>query len=241
MNLLAIDQGNSRTKFWLKTTADDKKWSCVSGEEDACNELLNLPANLHIALSSVNTTNRDRLIPLLKFSKLTVLSAMSPLPIKIEYNDATHLGIDRVLAAIGAMLISGSPVITVLAGTATVVDMVDAKGVYRGGFIAPGVLSSAEGLYNAAPALPHPVLSPDITVPGTTPEECVKAGIIANAAGGVKEMISLLANHNNIIISGGWGKLIAKHINREANYVDDLVLRGVMHTLECICNDTGGV
>ncbi len=251
MNLLAIDQGNSRTKFWLKTAAGEKKWSCASGEESNCKELKSLPADLSVAIASVNPHHCEGLISLFKTAKLYNLSSAYPLPIKINYKDSARLGIDRVMGAVGAARLCGVPVITVLAGTATVVDLVDAEGVYHGGFIAPGISSAADGLYNAAPALPHVELSADIKIPGTTPEECVLAGIVASAIGGIKEMVSQLAafggGKDNIVVSGGWGKLVAEYIENHENkvgtikYIEDLVLLGVMHSLECICNDAESV
>ncbi|MEI6519208.1 MAG: type III pantothenate kinase [bacterium] len=245
MNLLAIDQGNSRTKFWAKTADGDMKWSCVSGEESSCAELKMLQQNMTIALSSVNLPNRDKLVSLLKYNKLFILSQTSQIPIKIAYNNIDRLGIDRIMAAIGAMRICRTPVITVLAGTATVVDLVSTDGTYRGGFIAPGISSAAEGLYAAAPALPQVALTANITVPGTTPEECVQAGIVASAIGGIKEMVYRLSEFdnigNNVIVSGGWGRLVADYVGEGVNFAEDLVLQGVMYTLECICNDAKSV
>jgi type III pantothenate kinase len=245
MNLLAIDQGNSRTKFWAKIADEEIRWSCVSGEESCCPELTTLPEDIIVALSSVNPQYRDELVSLLKCDKLFVLSHSSKLPIKISYNDIDRIGIDRIMAAIGAVRICGTPVITVLAGTATVVDLVSTDGTYRGGFIAPGISSAAEGLYAAAPALPRVTLSSSITVPGTTPEECVQAGIVASAIGGIKEMVYRLSEFdnigNNVIVSGGWGRLVADYVGEGVNYTEDLVLQGVMYTLECICNDIESV
>lgn len=245
MNLLAIDQGNSRTKFWLKTAEQEVKWSCASGDESNCAELKNLPEDVIIAVASVNTVYCESLCSLFNKNELFVITPSSTIPLEISYNDSARLGIDRVMAAIGAVRVTGAPVITVLAGTATVVDIVNDDGLFCGGFIAPGVSSGAEGLYQAAPALPRIDIAADIVIPGTTPEECVKAGVVASSIGGIKEMISRLKKYTGkdcaVVVSGGWGKLAAEYIGNEVMYIEDLVLRGVMHTLECTCSDRENV
>ena len=56
-----------------------------------------------------------------------------------RYTEPWRLGVDRFLAALGAhQLAGGRPVCVVSAGTAVTIDLIDARGVHRGGAILPG-------------------------------------------------------------------------------------------------------
>lgn len=64
----------------------------------------------------------------------------SPLAgLRVAYADPARLGVDRWLAMLGARARGEGAVVVACAGTALTLDVVDAGGQHRGGFIAPGL------------------------------------------------------------------------------------------------------
>ena len=58
--------------------------------------------------------------------------------VRNSYEQAGQLGADRWAALIGARALHRGPVVVVMAGTATTVDLLDETGVFLGGLIFPG-------------------------------------------------------------------------------------------------------
>jgi type III pantothenate kinase len=109
-----------------------------------------------------------------------VSSQRSAAGVTTEYLDPWRLGVDRFVGAIGARhLACGQPVCVVNVGTAMTVDLVDAKGVHRGGAIVPG-----------------PALMVDSLLTGTS-------GIRRRAAGGRSGVASLFARTTRSAIGQG--------------------------------------
>ena len=101
-------------------------------------------------------------------------------------------GADRLAAARGAFLRSAGPAVAVGVGTAITVDIVEGKGAFLGGAIAPGLWSSAAGLAVAAPRLPAAVLDPGRAppaLPGRTTEEALRAGVFLGFAGLIDRLV----------------------------------------------------
>src|SRR5690606_30084039 len=74
--------------------------------------------------------------------------------INIRTDNPKELGADRIVNAVAALYLYGSPVIVIDFGTATTFDVINEEGSYIGGVIAPGVNISAEALWQRAAKLP---------------------------------------------------------------------------------------
>ncbi|MBI2978293.1 MAG: type III pantothenate kinase, partial [Rhodospirillales bacterium] len=72
------------------------------------------------------------------------------LGLKVLVDRPDEVGADRLVNAVSAFDRYGGPLIVVDFGTATTFDIIDAKGSYLGGVIAPGVNLSLEALHMAA-------------------------------------------------------------------------------------------
>src|SRR5581483_9590133 len=72
----------------------------------------------------------------------------------ILYDNPREVGADRIVNAVAAYERYKQGCIIVDFGTATTFDLVTSKGEYAGGAIAPGITTSADGLYQAASKLP---------------------------------------------------------------------------------------
>ena len=75
-------------------------------------------------------------------------------PILIDIKKPEQLGHDRIAGAVGAALFFEPPYISVDMGTAVTIDLVDAKGRYAGGAIAPGMHAFVAYLAERAAQLP---------------------------------------------------------------------------------------
>ena len=78
------------------------------------------------------------------------------IPIRMSHtlDDASTLGQDRVLNAMGAYAVAEQACVIVDVGTAVSVDFVDGRGVFHGGIIAPGLNMMLRALHEQTAALP---------------------------------------------------------------------------------------
>ncbi len=109
------------------------------------------------------------------------LTAEMPLPIQLNYKTPNTLGADRVADACGAVsLHPGEPCLVIDAGTCITVDFVDAKGVYHGGAIMPGLKMSLQALNTFTDKLPLIEIESVEKAPvlGRTTEESILAGTL---------------------------------------------------------------
>ena len=109
------------------------------------------------------------------------LTAATSLPIKLDYKTPETLGADRVADACGAVsLHPGEPCLVIDAGTCITVDFVDAKGVYHGGAIMPGLKMNLQALHTFTAKLPLIDLEGVEKAPvlGRSTEESILAGTL---------------------------------------------------------------
>ena len=75
--------------------------------------------------------------------------------IALDVDEPQNVGADRVLNAIAAHAKHQGDLIVIDFGTATTFDVVDYRGAYKGGIIAPGINLSLDALVTAAAKLPR--------------------------------------------------------------------------------------
>jgi type III pantothenate kinase len=75
--------------------------------------------------------------------------------INITLDDPSAIGADRLVDAAAVQVIYGGPACIVDFGTATTFDVLDNKGNYLGGAIAPGIGISADALFQRTSKLPR--------------------------------------------------------------------------------------
>lgn len=245
MQLLAIDQGNTRTKFgifrdgllehtWVTATEKD---AAPADLRAAIFHLPEPPDKLSIGLCTVV----PGLLPAWQELSaelgwpLTILTGQSPTPLRNAYETPETLGPDRLMAAVGAVQQLGAPVISVLLGTATVVDAVDASRAYRGGMIAPGIGVAAEALARAASALrPVQWREPGRAI-GASSDDAMVSGLFHFSIGGVRAMAQAarqeIGAEAPLLLTGWWADRVAPHVTGVALVDPHVVLRGVAATL----------
>lgn len=133
--------------------------------------------------------------------------------IRIAYRFPDELGADRIVNAAAARHLYGAPVIVVDFGTATTFDVVDARGEYLGGAIAPGVGISAEALFERAARLVRVELVRPSSVIGRTTGESIQSGIVFGFAGQVDGIVrriqAELGARARVVATGGLARLVA--------------------------------
>lgn len=111
-----------------------------------------------------------------------------PLPIHLPHPG--RVGGDRLLAAWGARLHHGSPLIVVDLGTATTVDVVDASGAFVGGAILPGMELGLGGLAGGTAQLPDVRLAMPRTAIGTDTIAAIRSGVVLGHLGAIREVVA---------------------------------------------------
>ncbi|MFY0644863.1 MAG: type III pantothenate kinase [Bacteroidia bacterium] len=107
-----------------------------------------------------------------------LLSHQEALPITLDYNSPETLGTDRIASAIGtyhAYPNKNSLIIDL--GTCLTIDLIDSKGVFRGGLISPGVQMRFRAMNEFTAALPLVEFNNNVTFPGKTTEESMQVGV----------------------------------------------------------------
>ena len=135
-----------------------------------------------------------------------------PLAVRVDRPD--DVGADRLVNALAAARLYGTPAVVVDFGTATTLDCVAADGAYVGGAIAPGLELGLEALATRTAKLPRiELVAPDRAI-GRNTVQAMQAGTIfgyqALAAGLLERVRVELADANGVepsavkaILTGG--------------------------------------
>ncbi len=245
MQILAIDQGNTRTKFGLFNDGElQRVWTANTRKAASVDELramlfhpFEFPHTVHVALCTVV----PELLPTWQQlaaqtgCPLTILTSRSPTPLHNAYRTPETLGVDRLMAAVAAAARVGVPVIPIHAGTATVVDAIDADHHYLGGMISLGISKTAEALATAASILwPAEWQEPEHAI-GRSSAEALSNGLFYQSVGGLKAMVQAIRNELGaaapLALTGGWARALSPHLDHVALVDEYLVLHGIAITV----------
>lgn len=98
-----------------------------------------------------------------------------PIPLKVDH--PTEVGADRICNVVAGVALYGQPLIVVDFGTATNFDVVNARGEFVGGAIAPGLMLATEALISRAARLSRFEV--------TRPKEAIGRNTVTNLQSGV--------------------------------------------------------
>lgn len=137
--------------------------------------------------------------------------------VEIDYPQPQRIGQDRLANALAARHHFGAPVVVVDFGTAVTFDVVDRRGCYIGGIIAPGLAALTEYLHEKTALLPRVRIREPRRFVGRSTEEAMLAGAVHGYRGLVRELIrglrqELGARRLPVIATGGYATLIARHL-----------------------------
>lgn len=150
----------------------------------------------------------------------------------IDYPKPSSIGPDRLANAVAARRRFGAPVVVVDFGTAVTFDVVDARGSYVGGIIAPGLAVMTNYLHEKTALLPKIQIRDVRTAIGKSTEEAMLVGAVHGYRGLVRELISQLkrelrAQKLPVVATGGYAKLIAARLPEISAVVPELTLEGL--------------
>jgi type III pantothenate kinase len=150
----------------------------------------------------------------------------------IDYPKPKSIGPDRLANAVAARRRFGAPVVVVDFGTAVTFDVVDARGCYIGGIIAPGLAMMTNYLHEKTALLPKIQIRDVRSVIGKSTEEAMLVGAVHGYRGLVRELIrelkrELRTQELPVVATGGYAKLIAARLPEISAVAQDLTLDGL--------------
>ena len=164
-----------------------------------------------------------------KLWKLTPL-ALTPETIRgvgINYPKPTTIGPDRLANAIAVRHHFGAPAVVVDFGTAVTFDVVDRRGDYVGGIIAPGLAAMTDYLHEKTALLPKIRIRETSAVIGKNTKQAMLIGAVHGYRGLIRELASelkreLKSKRLPVVATGGYAKLMAAKLP-EITAVDPLL------------------
>jgi type III pantothenate kinase len=168
---------------------------------------------------------------------LPELNAKTVRGVGIDYPKPATIGADRLANSVAAFKRFGAPVVVVDFGTAVTFDVVDPRGNYVGGIIAPGLAAMTEYLHEKTALLPRIKITEPKKVIGKSTEQAMLAGAVFGYRGLVRELIQELkremkAAHLPVVATGGYAALIASGLPEISTVEPNLTLEG----LRLVCN-----
>ncbi len=211
--LLLVDAGNSSVKF------------AVIGRPGGAPRLLETVPTTRLTPTRVRT--------LLRHSKAHTLAAASVVPqvsrilraarpdvillgpsTPLSFRTAVDrrtVGADRLANMAQAAHRFGRHVIVADFGTAATFDLLDGRGRFAGGAIAPGLRTLAGSLRQTTAQLPMPALVAPPRRPGRNTAEALSLGVVAGYAGLVRALLTQLGTEGRtLVFTGGDAALVAR-------------------------------
>jgi type III pantothenate kinase len=155
--------------------------------------------------------------------------------IPVRTDNPREVGTDRILNALAAATDVGSPAIVVdFGGTATTFDVVDARGQYVGGAIAPGVELSLEALERRGAQLRRVELLRPRSVVARNTVEAIQSGMVFGVASQVEGLVARMveelgaaADGVHVIATGHLAPLVLDECRCFTDHLPHLTLRGL--------------
>lgn len=142
-----------------------------------------------------------------------------------------EVGVDRLINAAAAHRRYGGPLIVIDFGTATTFDIVNGRGDYIGGVIAPGINLSIDALYRAAAQLPRIAVQRPASAIGRSTITAMQSGVFWGYVGLIDGIVDRIVEQQGesmrVIATGGLAALFEADC-RSIQHVDvDLTLWGL--------------
>jgi type III pantothenate kinase len=152
----------------------------------------------------------------------------------IKYENPREVGADRVVNAVAAYHKYGGNLIIVDFGTATTFCVVNEKGEYLGGAIAPGIKISTEALFARAAKLPSVEMIKPRSLIGKNTVNSMQAGIVYGFVGQVEGIINRMKKElefePKVVATGGLAEIIARETDT-IDVVDNFLTLDGLHLI----------
>ena len=152
--------------------------------------------------------------------------------IKINLKNKTEVGADRIVNTIAVKQIYKYPAIVIDFGTATTFDVINNKGDYEGGLIAPGINLSLQNLFKKTSKLPLVKLKKNSNIIGKNTKNAIQNGLYWGYVGLVTHIINKVQKKFKkklyCISTGGLSKMIYKDIKLINTSNQNLTIYGLI-------------
>lgn len=150
----------------------------------------------------------------------------------LDYPKPETIGPDRLANALAALRHCGAPSVSVGFGTAAIFDVVDARGRYVGGVIAPGIACLTGYLHEKTALLPRVEAREVKRAIGRNTREAMTIAAVSGYAGLVRELLrgiqaELGVENLPVTATGGYAALMARRVPEITAVRPDLTLEGV--------------
>jgi type III pantothenate kinase len=257
---LAVDVGNSRVKFGLFLHEEDANSGsvlprCLGAWAVALDQPLPWQ-DLHLAVEQLtngvlaviagsNQRDVDRVLaawPDTLCRRPCLVRSSEGFPLEILVEHPRRVGLDRLLSAVAASVITGRqrPAVIVDCGTATTVNLVREDGAFLGGAILPGFALCSQALHHYTEVLPLVSIEEIVSVNpetgghpalGKNTREAIMSGIFWGQIGAIRELLARLSEsvkgEPQLLLSGGGSRLLVPHLPGAAHF-PYLALQGLV-------------
>ena len=153
----------------------------------------------------------------------------------IEYPRPGTIGPDRLANAVAAKHHFGAPAVVVDFGTAVTFDVVNRRGNYAGGIIAPGLAAMTDYLHEKTALLPKIRIHEITAAIGKNTEQAMLIGAVHGYRGLVSKLIAelkreLRAKNLPVVATGGYARLMAAKLPEISAVEPNLTLEGLRLT-----------
>ncbi len=154
--------------------------------------------------------------------------------IKVALKNPLEAGADRIANAAGAYVLYNKPTIVVDFGTATSFDIVNRRGEFIGGVIAPGLNLQMKVLNKFTSKLPRIDVAISNKAIGDNTTDAILSGVIRGTAcmidGLIEQCEKELGERAVVVATGGYSGLIASYLKRPFDFINPtLTLEGLRY------------
>ncbi len=232
--IICLDVGNTNIKYAVydgetlkisfRVATEHKKTSDEYG-----GQLISILGNNKIDVSEISGGIISSVVPQLDYTleRMCVnylgIKPMMLVPglktgLNLRVDNAKEVGADRVVNNVAAVKKYGYPLIVIDFGTATTFNVIDKKGEFIGGVIAPGIKGSLDSLVNGTAKLPRVEIERPASVIGKNTVTNMQSGIVYGFAGLVEYIVKKIKREMKeenvtVVATGGFSEVIAKEIS----------------------------
>jgi type III pantothenate kinase len=152
--------------------------------------------------------------------------------IKIAIDNPREAGPDLIVDAVAGYELYGGPVLVIDYGTATTYIIVNEKGEFFTGVVAPGIRISAKALWEDTAKLPEIEIKKPSSILAKETISSMQAGLIYGQIGQTKYIVNEMKRESGysnmkVVATGGLGRLIAEETEEIDIYDPTLTLKGL--------------
>lgn len=232
--IICLDAGNTDIKFAVydgdklkvsfRIATDYKKTSDEYG-----GQLLNILRSNAVSPDDIKGGIISSVVPQLDYTldrMCSVYLKIKPLMLapglktglNLKVENASEVGADRVVNNVAAIKKYGYPLIIIDFGTATTFNVINERGEFIGGVIAPGIKGSLDSLVNGTAKLPRVEIERPAKVIGRNTVTNMQSGIFYGFAGLVEYLVNKIKREMKcggvkVVATGGFSEVIAREID----------------------------